>query len=107
LGDGDTRRGYITIGQQDRELVELVKSAGYDITALGYGETHYRIEGLSEQLRRAGVIGPYRKPKPKRIPAEYLRGSVEQHLALLQGIVDSDGHVDSDVEVYLDQSRAG
>ena len=43
-----------------------------------------------ERLRGIGVL----HPNPKAIPDAYLRASVAQRLALLQGLVDSDGSVD-------------
>jgi len=106
LGDGDTRRGYVTIGRDDAtDAIEQIKGAGYDITQLGYGDTHYRVEGLSDELRKAKAIGEYRKPIPKHIPRAFMRGSVEQRLAVVQGIVDSDGYVDDDVEVCWTSRR--
>lgn len=42
---------------------------------------------LMTRLRYLGVIGN------KHIPPDYLRGSVVQRLALLQGLMDSDGHI--------------
>lgn len=42
---------------------------------------------LGHQLGRAGLIGN------KRIPMEYLRASANQRLALLQGLMDTDGTV--------------
>lgn len=98
IGDGDTRRGYVTIGQQDKDLIWHLEQCGEEVTQLST-DLHYRVEGLSERLRQIGVLGTYRAPKPKHIPQEYLRGDVEQRRALLQGIVDSDGHVDDDIEV--------
>ena len=97
IGDGDTRRGYVTIGQDDIELVSHLKQCGEELTQLS--DTHYRVEGLSDRLRKIGVLGTYRNPNPKRVPQMYLRASVRQRRALLQGIVDSDGYVDGDIEV--------
>lgn len=100
LGDGDTRRGYITIGEADSgDVCRLLKETGAELTQLS--DTHYRVEGLSDLLRREGVIGTYRHPVPKRIPDKYLQGSIAQRRDLLQGIVDSDGYVDDDVEITL------
>jgi hypothetical protein len=42
---------------------------------------------LMTRLRYIGVLGN------KHIPADYLRGSIVQRLALLQGLMDSDGHI--------------
>ena len=44
---------------------------------------------VSEILRNLGVINN------KHIPPEYLRGSIGQRTALLQGLMDTDGYVDA------------
>lgn len=44
---------------------------------------------MRERLRDIGVLGD------KHIPVRYLRSHHEQRLALLQGLIDSDGHIDS------------
>ena len=46
-----------------------------------------RLETFRERLRGIGVLGN------KHIPALYLRAGTEQRRALLQGLIDSDGHV--------------
>lgn len=51
------------------------------------GQPRTRYPSLRERLRDLGVLGD------KHIPLSYLRGSLDQRLALLQGLVDSDGHV--------------
>lgn len=43
---------------------------------------------MRERLRQAGVLGS------KHIPAQYLRSHHDQRLALLQGLIDSDGMLD-------------
>jgi phage terminase large subunit-like protein len=43
---------------------------------------------LHSRLRLLGVLGD------KHVPAVYLRGSADQRLALLQGLMDSDGYAD-------------
>lgn len=42
---------------------------------------------LVERLREMGVLGN------KHIPAQYLRAGTSQRLAILQGIMDTDGHI--------------
>ncbi len=49
----------------------------------------YSADGsLSSTLRRLGLLGH------KHVPVQYLRASIGQRLALLQGLMDSDGYVD-------------
>jgi dUTPase len=47
-----------------------------------------RNHSLSSRLRNLGVLGN------KHIPVEYLRASIEQRRALLEGLMDTDGYVD-------------
>lgn len=98
LGDGDTRRGYVTVGAKDSQILDMMREAGETLSPTT-SPLHWRVDNLSERLRTVGILGTYRSPNPKRIPKEYLRASVSQRLALLQGIVDTDGYVDGDVEI--------
>jgi dUTPase len=47
-----------------------------------------RNDSLSSKLRDLGLLGR------KRIPEQYLRASIAQRTALLQGLMDTDGYVD-------------
>jgi len=90
LGDGSSWHGFITCADED--LFSHIADAGYKCIryktknnkALVYG-----IRGLITQLKKLGV---YRN---KHIPMQYLRASKEQRLALLQGLMDTDGHARS------------
>lgn len=88
LGDGTSTGGGIT--SVDPEILENITAAGYEV---GHhptvGQAHY-IRGLVPALRALGVLGN------KHIPQEYLFASVEQRLALLQGLMDTDGSVARD-----------
>ena len=89
LGDGTSATGAITCGDDDvwREI-EKTDSLRKDRTP--HRNAQYRtIEGLSTRLRALGLI------KNKHIPPLYLRGSKAQRLALLQGLMDTDGHCDT------------
>jgi len=61
---------------------------------------------LCEALRVVGVR-QNQKGTAKHIPAAYLRGSFKQRLALLQGLMDSDGHIDQggSCEITLSDPR--
>lgn len=98
LGDGDARNSTLSVGHDDLEAIEAeLASLGYtsqrcatgDKTPLlyigdaenGYGKT------VRSRLRKLGLHAN------KHIPAIYLRASIGQRLALLQGLMDSDGHI--------------
>jgi replicative DNA helicase len=87
LGDGDTDGARISQGAQDKQFVrEQIELDGYATTehkaAINFG-----ILKLKTKLRELGVLGN------KHIPQQYLRASAEQRLSLLQGLIDTDGHV--------------
>jgi len=84
LGDGTTTQGAITTA--DPEIITSLQSAGYEVHPWA-SKYSYGVAGLQPQLRALGVLGN------KHIPPVYLRSSREQRLALLQGLMDTDGTV--------------
>lgn len=87
LGDGSTTDSSITTA--DTETVDRIRSLGYRVEhRASYGPFGYRIFGLSPLLRLIGVLGD------KHIPDMYARGSIEQRLELLRGLMDSDGYIE-------------
>lgn len=82
LGDGTSASGQITTA--DSELLTYFREQGYTVNKMTspYG---YNVHSLVGQLRTIGVL------KNKHIPSLYLRSSFEQRLALLQGLMDTDG----------------
>lgn len=90
LGDGDSDVGRLTVADGDAELCDIVAAAGASVGERRQTPNRtprYRIDGLTAQLRAANLL------HNKHVPAAYLRGSVEQRLALLQGLMDTDGHI--------------
>lgn len=106
LGDGDSRAAFVTSG--DLEQFELLRAAGERVGTpkkdpksnafrayVGREEPQRNAKtgrmiangSLHSRLRSLGVHGT------KRIPTSYLRASVEQRRALLQGLMDTDGSV--------------
>lgn len=85
LGDGNSRTGIISLGVEDREAVEHF---GHEVPSNSRGGAMFsvRVPGLTASLRRLGVLGG------KRVPEEYLMASQVQRLALVQGLMDTDGH---------------
>jgi len=91
LGNGHRTSGVVTSHADDApEIHAAILSAGYQTGAYRKDpradSITIRITGLTKQLAGIGVLGN------KHIPAEYLRGSAAQRLALLRGLMDSDGH---------------
>jgi 5S rRNA maturation endonuclease (ribonuclease M5) len=101
LGDGDTSGAMITshvddagfLASQFAMLGEPVSDMRADprrptTLRFRFGSRGRGRPGSAQaRLRSLGVLGV------KRIPRSYLEGSVYQRQALLQGLVDSDGHV--------------
>jgi hypothetical protein len=89
LGDGTTASGRIDQGAEDQQhIISALVAAGYSCDQPK--GTRIGTKGLKVDLRTAGVLGN------KHIPAQYLRASKDQRLALLQGLMDTDGTVADD-----------
>lgn len=86
LGDGSSCSGGFT--GIDPQITDEIEAHGYVVThSKQLAKAHY-IKGIVGQFRTIGVLNN------KHIPMEYLRSSYEQRLALLQGLMDTDGSVD-------------
>jgi hypothetical protein len=87
LGDGTASNGRITKG---RDLFQILTDDGHELGAEFKCHSDQvvtrGVAGLAHKLRLAGLINN------KHIPAIYLRSSYAQRLALLQGLMDTDGH---------------
>ena len=90
LGDGS--KGSGTVWSVDQEIYENIRSNG--ITAECRVDRLVKLSTivgrgfLVSQLRELGVL------KNKHVPRAYLEASPEQRLALLQGLMDTDGTCD-------------
>ncbi|WP_298800130.1 hypothetical protein [uncultured Devosia sp.] len=84
LGDGTSADGSITFG--DADIAEGIQSEGFKIGPAN--RLRRTVYGLSPLLRGLGLIGS----KATALPMDYLRGSEQQRLALLRGLMDTDGH---------------
>jgi deoxycytidine triphosphate deaminase len=102
IGDGTTTKAEVTCA--DPPILAEIERAGYAVAPAsnpiayrigGTGRTrdvatgrYARNDSLSSRLRALGLFDG------KAIPAEYLQASRAQRQALLQGLMDTDGHVD-------------
>jgi deoxycytidine triphosphate deaminase len=103
LGDGTSTAAIVT--SADPPILEELELAGYAVRKAsgpiaylvgGAGHTRDAVTGrytrngsLSSRLRDLGLLGN------KHIPEIYLRASVAQRHALLEGLMDTDGYVDT------------
>ena len=87
LGDGSKSDGTIAAHESDMPFMrEQFENAGYETTSRSDPKTFGVLKFVWE-LKHLGIY------KNKHIPLQYLRGSYEQRLALLQGLMDTDGTV--------------
>lgn len=102
LGDGRSAGSSIT--SADPEIVEELRRAGETVRK-GCGKFEFYVsdgrrlgrghgtQTLHARLRALNLL------RNKHIPPAYLRSSPDQRLALVQGLIDTDGHVAPDGQV--------
>jgi hypothetical protein len=93
LGDGNSSSGLIYINDEDVDILENIQAVRKKANQAGCGK--YRIDGFTTLLREHDLIGN------KHIPPSYFRASYAQRLALLQGLLDTDGTVTAKSQVEL------
>jgi hypothetical protein len=94
LGDGSRRSGGFT--GIDREIISEIQRTGYKVSDSTHAAKSQYIQGLVRHLRFAGVLDRKHIPAGddgRLFPVNYLRASARQRLALLQGLMDTDGTV--------------
>lgn len=84
LGDGTSRNGLLA---EEDYVWERMASEGFDVRHNALDEDAHGVVGLKAALRDCGVL------HNKHIPLAYLRASYSQRLALVQGLMDTSGHV--------------
>jgi replicative DNA helicase len=89
LGDGDTKgTGRVACDPRDRFwLLEEFSALGHEASP-HTDPGHFGVRGLGSHWRALGLTNN------KHVPCTYLRASFFQRLALVQGLIDSDGTVD-------------
>lgn len=106
LGDGSISVGVPTISTADKEILEYINRSlepyemyvkytnyGYDYRLIHKKKPSWLIGNfIKKQLKALGLWG--KKSDSKFIPKEYIINNIEIRLALLRGLMDSDGTVD-------------
>ena len=111
LGDGSVGQGSLTQGATDActdefgvsdqtYLTAQLKESGYAVS-VGRDGQNLSTPGLKSVLREVGVLAC------KHIPLAYQRASIQQRLALLQGLMDTDGTVGMSGPVSLHSRTSG
>lgn len=103
LGNGSAKGNVVVT--MDSEIVEAFTQAGFIPNKTK--KYHYRINSPEDNsrnkfmslLRQIDVFGN------KHIPEDYLMSSFEQRLALLQGLMDTDGTIGKNGACSFDQSK--
>jgi hypothetical protein len=83
LGDGDTHSASFSCW--DNELLQNILDCGHTVSQQFSGDHRYTIQGLQKRLRILGLLGN------KHIPVRYLESKTKDRLALIQGLMDTDG----------------
>jgi predicted phage terminase large subunit-like protein len=93
LGDGCSGHATITQGAEDFAFIRAeIERQGVETSDRATSGTFGLLDTLVP-LRQLGLL------RNKHIPPVYLRASVEQRRALLQGLIDTDGYVAPDGQV--------
>jgi DNA segregation ATPase FtsK/SpoIIIE-like protein len=84
LGDGHSWHGQFF--SADSEIIANIEVAGFEVHKQVRGRYAWGIVGLYARLRQLGLLAN------KHVPEAYLRAEPKQRLALLQGLMDTDGY---------------
>jgi len=115
LGDGGLSQSSVLVTTVEPEIIDAIRSLlpeGLDVRRQGdtptyrltAGRTGGRPNPLKEALKSLGLMGL--RSHEKFIPASYLRASIEDRAALLQGLMDTDGYADTNGSIsYTTTSR--
>lgn len=89
LGDGSSTGARFWSDKRDaNEIIKGIVASGYEIGPVrvsGKNTLRISIKALQYELSRCGLI------RNKHIPPAFLRASIDQRMALLRGLMDTDG----------------
>lgn len=103
LGDGHSAGGSFTAAEDDQSHFRaMLRNDGFDAgAAYGAKDQTFGVSGLHVLLRRNDLL------RNKHVPARYLRASARQRLALLRGLMDTDGNIENNNTVaFVNTNRA-
>lgn len=106
LGDGHTKSGVICQGDDDAtELIRVMSAHGFELHRVSAGKNYTFKDSRGVLMHRhiTADLG-HHSDRRKHIPSWAYSAPYEDRLALLQGIIDSDGHVNDRGQVELSLS---
>jgi intein/homing endonuclease len=99
LGDGSLRYKNVTLSTKDDEIYQNISHLNEHTSFSEYTKQNLKTinvirfrSSFTEKLEKCGLSG--KKSNNKFIPKEYLYNSVDVRVALLQGLMDTDGYID-------------
>lgn len=99
LGNGSAADSTITCNVTDIDFLRREFDRRGHVTSDRNTRGTFGVLGLKVKLRdELGILND------KRIPIEYMSGSISQRMALLQGLMDSDGNVSKKGQCFWSQS---
>lgn len=100
LGDGTAKSATITSHTDDQSYVRSrIEAEGYKTTDNKTVYTFGVVGGLNKELRELKLI------RNKHIPEDYFHASLDQRMALLQGLIDTDGTISKRGQVEFDNTN--
>jgi len=115
LGDGSTRNNRLTISSKDKEIINYLNTLNDDDIKIKHIDRKDQLSydyGIRKKnnkphkyislLKEMNLMEKY--SYEKHIPEEYLYGSIEQRLSLLQGLMDTDGYIQKNQPCYCTSS---
>lgn len=99
LGDGTATKPCITYDKRDYAMIQKIVDNGYRVSVTHFHNTTgvpttYFSGARHEQGRLTTELKDNNLMNNKHIPNIFLKGSIEQRLQLLAGLIDSDGSTD-------------
>ena len=98
LGDGCKSDAQITIGKDEKELIEFAQNSGWNEHISKNAAPSWWVPGMKVYLRQLNLLSN------KHIPQEYKIDSIENRLKLLAGLIDSDGWHESPGSINISLS---
>ena len=104
LGDGSKTGPILTIGDEDKHMVEYFAKYFKDNFDMDFSKNGISYRFINSENNKTGkrsknILLDYLRDKDlyenKHIPIEFLHSSRESRLRLLAGLIDSDGHLDN------------